>query len=50
MSRFKTLFGGRLWAWGLATHRTEAVVKCALLNRMTQLGLPKTVHLGYSGI
>jgi hypothetical protein len=46
MFRFKTLFGGRLWARGLATQRTEAVVKCAVLNRMTQLGMPKTGREG----
>jgi hypothetical protein len=41
--RFKWLFGGRLWARSLATQRVEAVVKCAVLNRMTQVGMPKTV-------
>jgi Transposase DDE domain len=46
MYRYKTLFGGRLWARGLATQRTEAVVKCAVLNRMTQLGMPETVCMG----
>ena len=44
--RYKTLFGGRLWARGLETQRTEARVKCAVLNRMTQLGLPETVRVG----
>jgi hypothetical protein len=43
MFRFKQLFGGRLWARGLETQRTEAMVKCAALNRMTQLGMPETV-------
>jgi len=38
MFRFKMLFGGRLWARGLETQRTEAAVKCTVLNRMTQLG------------
>src|SRR4030095_10141436 len=33
--RFKRLFGGRLWARGLATQRIEAGVKCAVLNRIT---------------
>jgi hypothetical protein len=42
--RFKLLFGGRLWVRGLATQRVEAVVKCATLNRMTQLGMPETVR------
>jgi len=40
------LFGGRLWARGLEAQRTEAWVKCAALNRMTQLGMPETVCLG----
>jgi len=44
--RFKQVFGGRLWARSLATQRTEAVVKCSLLNRMTQLGMPETVRVG----
>ena len=46
MFRFKRLFGGRLWARGLATQRVEAVVKCATLNRMTQLSMPETVRIG----
>ena len=46
MFRFKRLFGGRLWARGLATQRVEAVVKCAVLNRITHLGMPQTVRVG----
>jgi len=46
MFRFKRLFGGQLWARGLATQRVEALVKCATLNRMTQLGMPETVRMG----
>ena len=46
MFRFKSLFGGRLWARGLDTQRTEAQVKCSVLNRMTQLGMPETVREG----
>jgi hypothetical protein len=46
MFRFKRLFGGQLWARGLETQRTEAVVKCSVLNRMTQLGMPETVCVG----
>jgi hypothetical protein len=45
MFRFKQLFGGRLWARRYATQRTEALVKCAILNRMTQLGMPETVRV-----
>jgi hypothetical protein len=46
MFRFKQLFGGRLWARGLKTQRTEVMVKCSVLNRMTQLGMPKAVRRG----
>jgi hypothetical protein len=46
MFRFKQLFGGRLWARGLKTQRTEAMVKCSVLNRMTQLGMPEAVRVG----
>jgi hypothetical protein len=46
MFRFKRLFGGQLWARSLDTQRTEARVKCAVLNRMTQLGMPEAVRLG----
>jgi hypothetical protein len=46
MFRFQQLFGGRLWARGLATQHSEAVVKCSVLNRMTQLGMPETVRIG----
>jgi hypothetical protein len=41
--RFTWVIGGRLWARSRATQRVEAVVKSAVLNRMTQLGMPKTV-------
>ena len=44
--RFKTLLGGRLWARGLDSQHTEVRVKCSVLNRMTQLGMPETVRLG----
>jgi hypothetical protein len=40
MFLFKTLLSGRLWARGLSAQRAEALVKCAVLNRMTQLGMP----------
>jgi Transposase DDE domain len=46
MFRFKQLFGGLLRARSLTTQRTEAVVKCAVFNRMTQLGMPETVRMG----
>ena len=46
MYRFEQLFGGRLWARRHTTQRTEALVKCAVLNHMTQLGMPETVRMG----
>ena len=46
MFRFKTLFGGRLWARHLNTLRTEARVKCSVLTRMIQLGMPEAVRMG----
>src|SRR5262249_48590539 len=46
MCRFKRLFGGLLWARSLETPRTEAVVKCEALNRMTPLGMPEAVRGG----
>jgi hypothetical protein len=42
----EALFGGRLWARRYATPRTEALVKCSVLNRMTQLGMPETLRMG----
>ena len=45
MFGFKRLFGGHLWARSLPTQRVEAVVKCAALNRMTQLGMSETVRV-----
>jgi hypothetical protein len=46
MFRFKTLFSGRLWARGLDTQRTEALMKCSVLNRLTQLSMPEAVRMG----
>lgn len=48
MFRFKALFGGRLWAQGLATQRTEALVKCAVCNRMPRLGIPETGRMDWA--
>jgi hypothetical protein len=31
---------------GLESQRTEAMVKCSVLNRMTRLEMPETVRLG----
>jgi hypothetical protein len=40
--RYKQLFGGRLRARDLASQITEARLACNILNRMLQLGSPKS--------
>ena len=40
MFRFKIIFGNTLSARTLSHQMTEARIKCAALNRMTQLGMP----------
>jgi hypothetical protein len=40
--RYKTIFGDRLSARLLDTQRTEALICCAALNRMTHLGMPES--------
>ena len=40
--RFKTIFGGHLSARLIETQRTQALIRCAALNRMTHLGMPES--------
>lgn len=40
--RFKTIFGNTLSARSLSRQITEARIKAAVLNRMTQLGMPES--------
>jgi hypothetical protein len=40
MFRYKTVIGRSLRAWTLPAQKTEARVGCAVLNRMTRLGMP----------
>jgi hypothetical protein len=40
--RMKTIFGGALSARLLATQQTQALLRCAALNRMTHLGMPQS--------
>ena len=40
MFRYKTVIGRGLRAWTLPAQKTEARVGCAVLNRMTRLGMP----------
>jgi hypothetical protein len=42
MSRLKQAFGPRLKNRGFDNQRTEARLKCKLLNRFTQIGMPKS--------
>jgi len=40
--RLKTIFSGKLSARLLETQTNQALVRCAALNRMTQLGMPQS--------
>lgn len=42
MFRLKTIFGDELSARLLETQTTQALVRCAALNKMTHLGLPQS--------
>jgi len=45
MFRFKTAFGGKLWARAVDNQQVEAAIKCAALNRMTGLAMPHTLRV-----
>ena len=40
--RLKTIFGGELSARLIETQITQALIRCAALNHMTQLGMPQS--------
>ena len=42
MFRLKTIFGGELSARLLETQTTQALIRCAALNKMTHLGMPQS--------
>jgi IS5 family transposase len=42
MFRLKTIFGDRVSARSFAGQATQVLVRCATLNRLTQLGMPDT--------
>ena len=42
MFRFKAIFGSSLSARNFNTQQTEVLVKCKILNRLTDLGMPQT--------
>src|SRR5690349_9267496 len=43
--RYKNIIGRRLRARTLPNQRTEAKIGCKVLNRMTRLGMPVSVHI-----
>lgn len=46
MFRLKTIFGDRVSARMFATQRTQLLIRCKALNRMTALGMPQSVLVG----
>lgn len=46
MFRFKTIFGDRLRTRRTKNQFTELLLKTAILNRMTHLGMPNTIKIG----
>jgi hypothetical protein len=45
MFRMKTIFGDDLSARLMATQTTQALIRCAALNRMTHLGMPQSYRV-----
>lgn len=43
MYRFKTILGGKLSSRKLENQQVETAIKCNILNKMTELGMPKSV-------
>ncbi len=43
--RYKSRLGDRLHARGLSAQRVEVVIACKILNRMLDLGRPKSVAI-----
>lgn len=39
--RYKTIFGSKMHARTIENQKTEAIICCNILNRFTQLGMPK---------
>ncbi|MGI9296129.1 MAG: transposase [Pseudomonadales bacterium] len=40
MSRYKAIIGGSMRSRTMTSQKTEVALACAILNRMTQLGMP----------
>ncbi len=45
VSRFKAMLGSKLSARRFDNQRTEAIIKCEVLNRMTSRGMPESVRI-----
>ena len=45
VSRFKAMFGSKLSARRFDNQRTEAIIKCEVLNRMTSRGMAESVRI-----
>ena len=45
MFRYKTIIGRRLHARTLPNQKTEARIGCAVLNRMTNSGMPISIRI-----
>ena len=45
MARFKRIIGPQLQAREWAWQKVEVQIGCAILNRMTQLGIPKSYKI-----
>jgi hypothetical protein len=43
--RYKSMLGGRLHARGLAAQKTEVAIGCKILNRLLDLGRPRSVAI-----
>lgn len=43
MFRFKALFGGLLNSRNFENQKTEALIKCQIMNKMTHLGMPDSI-------
>ena len=44
--RYKSIIGDGLRAWSAAGQRSEVVLGCEILNRMTALGRPASYRIG----
>jgi hypothetical protein len=45
MFRYKTIFGGELKAGTVKNQTTEVKLKCLLLNKFTEIGLPDSYKI-----